>query len=167
MDEVEACLKLLVIQDKKDGFGENDLIEVDHVYATNYVFMKVGNIKEEKRSHPIIQSLIEQEKTDYKPRRRRSVSQSITGKPFEYRKQISISQPLLNDDTPVYSEEDAALKEEALKEIKMSLDMLNITMNEILNPKWHSDFLMLNTSGILDERDIKAFLFDYLTRIAK
>lgn len=171
MDEVEACLASLVISDEKQGFGENELIEIDNVYATNYSFMKAGNVmdteKEEKLSLPVIQSLIEKEKKDYEPCKRKGVSQPMSIRPFEPRRQISISQPLLKNDTPVYSseeeEKDDSAKEEALRELKMEMDTLNITVSEILYPKWHSLFIMLNGCGVLDERDIKAFLFDYLT----
>jgi len=179
MDEVEACLASLVISDEKQGFGENELIEIDNVYVINYSFMKAGNVmdaeKEEKLSLPVIQSLIEKEKKDYEPCRRKGVSQPVSIKPFEPRRQISISQPLLKDDTPVYNSEveegetkkDDLMKEEALRELKMEMDTLNRTVNEILNPKWHSLFIMLNACGVLDERDIKAFLFDYLATMVK
>lgn len=181
MDEVEACLASLVISEDKEGFGKNELIQIDRLYAINDAFMQVGDVmnaeKEEKRSLPVIQSLSKKDKKDYEPCRPPTLFQSGRSKPFEPRRQISISQPILIDDTPVYNEEeeeeeekttkDESAKEEALKEIKMELDTLGITVNEILNPKWHSVFLMLNTSGVLDERDIKAFLFDYLTTVAK
>ena len=42
MDEVEACLVSLVISDEKQGFSENELIEIENVYAINYSIYESG-----------------------------------------------------------------------------------------------------------------------------
>ena len=41
MDEIEACLMSLSIENDREAFGTTDLIEMDRLYATNEAFIKV------------------------------------------------------------------------------------------------------------------------------
>jgi len=58
-------------------------------------------------------------------------------------------------------DEQMAMKEEALGEIKKDLDDMGLGRDRLFNSAWRSMFIMTNTSDILDEEDLIVFLDKY------
>ena len=58
-------------------------------------------------------------------------------------------------------DEQKAMKEEALEEIKKDLDAMGLGRDRLFNSGWRSMFIMTNTSDTLDEDDLTVFIDKY------